>query len=149
MKARLAKFLVAAATFAFLVGGASAVLAANDHLKCYKAKEIAGPGKVQYSATLVSGIGLNTESGCVIKGPPKLVCAPVSKVGVSPTPPGGGPTSATHRFFCYKVKCPKGPDQTVGGADQFGSHVFTIKGPKQVCLPASPSGAFLDDASVF
>jgi hypothetical protein len=148
MNASLPKLVLAAAAAAFLLGGASPALAVNDHLKCYKAKEVAGPGKVQYSATLVSGIGLNSESGCVIKGPAKLVCAPVTKIGVTPSPPGGGPTGATHRFFCYKVKCPKGPDQTVGGSDQFGTHTFTVKAPKQVCLPASPTGAFLDASAL-
>ena len=148
MTKRLPKLLLAAAG-AFVLSGATGALAVNDHLKCYKAKETSGPGKVQYTATLVSGIGLNTEAGCTIKGPPKLVCAPVTKTGVSPTPPGGGPTGATHRFFCYKVKCPKGPDQNVGGTDQFGTHTFLIKGPKTLCLPASPSGAFLDDSSAF
>jgi len=139
--------LAAAVSLGVLTSGSA--LALDDHLKCYKAKEIAGPGKVQYSATLISGVGLNTEFGCLIKGPPKLVCAPVTKTGVSPIPPGGGPTATTTRFFCYKVKCPKGPVQNFGGTDQFGTHVFQLKSPKTLCLPASPSGAFLDDASAF
>ena len=58
-------------------------------------REIVGAGKVQYTATLVSGIGLNTEAGCAIRGPARLVCVPVSKTSVTPTPPGGGPTAGT------------------------------------------------------
>jgi hypothetical protein len=141
--------LLATATCASILLGGVTAFAAADHLKCYKAREIVGPGKVQYSATLVSGIGLNTQSGCSIRGPARLVCVPVSKTTVSPTPPGGGPTAATSRFFCYKLKCAPGPDQTVSGTDQFGGHTFTIRRAKTLCLPASPSGAFIDDASLF
>src|SRR2546426_664212 len=137
--------LALAVCLSLLTGGAAA-FAANEHLKCYKAREIVGAGKVQYTATLVSGIGLNTEAGCTIRGPARLVCVPVSKTSVTPTPPGGGPTSPTTRFFCYKLKCAPGPDQTVSGTDQFGGHTFTIRRPKTLCLPASPSGAFLDDS---
>jgi hypothetical protein len=145
---RIPRLLATVLCASLLVGGVPA-FAANDHLKCYKAREIVGPGKVQYTATLVSGIGLNTEPGCLIKGPARLVCTPVSKTSVSPTPPGGGPTATTRRFFCYKIKCAPGPDQTVSGTDQFGGHTYTIRRPKTLCLPASPSGAFIDDASLF
>jgi hypothetical protein len=151
MCVKRSKVLLVAAAGAYLLGGATSALAINDHLKCYKAKESSGPGKIQVTASLVSGTvpPLAAESGCVLKGPPKLVCAPVTKVGATPTPPGGGPTGATTKFLCYKVKCPKAADQTITGKDQFGTHTFTIKGPKVVCAPASPSGAFLDDSAVF
>ena len=148
MTMKVPKLLLAAAAFAYLFGSASTTIAAADHLKCYKAKEIAGPGKFQTTATLVSGAvpALATETGCIIKGPSKLVCSPVDKLG---PPPGGGPTGATTRFVCYKVKCPRLPDQNVTAKDQFGTHVFVVRSPKTLCAPASPSGAFLDAAPVF
>ena len=145
MTTKVRKLLLGVAACAYLLGSATPTMAVADHLKCYKAKEISGPGKFQTTATLVSGVGLATESGCIIKGPSKLVCSPVEKIG----PPAGGPTGATTRFICYKVKCPKLPDQNVVAVDQFGAHVFVIKGPKTLCAPASPSGAFLDDSSAF
>jgi len=129
--------LIASPVFAGAVG---------NHLKCYKAKETAGPGKFQATADLLSTVGLAPELGCTIKGPPKMFCGPVGKVNVAPTPPGGGPQNGTSKFVCYKVKCAKGAEQTATGKDQFGTHTFTLKTPKILCAPASPSGAFLDDA---
>ena len=41
---------------------------------------------------------------------------------------------------------PKGAEQTATGKDQFGTHTLTLKTPKILCAPASPSGAFVDDA---
>jgi hypothetical protein len=151
MTSRLPKLLLAAVACASL-GGAS-VATAGNHLKCYKAKETAGPGAFQVKADLVSNLNppLAKESGCVIKGPPELVCAPVDKQNVSPPPPGGGPTGNTTKFLCYKAKCRKLPDETITAKDQFGTHTFTLKGKaaKTLCAPASPSGAFLDASSVF
>jgi hypothetical protein len=136
MSARLRNLVLTAGACAYLLGfagGAHAVVA--DHLKCVKAK--AAEPKTQFS------IG---SLGCIIKGPAKLVCTPVIKSGVSPTPPGGGPTGATTKFVCYKAKCPKVP-ATVTAKDQFGTHVFQTSSAKTICAPASPSGAFLDSSA--
>ncbi|HZP41860.1 MAG TPA: hypothetical protein VFD84_10170 [Candidatus Binatia bacterium] len=126
--------------------GVDAVL--TDHLKCFKVKPAKGTPKSSFTiGTLASGIGLAAESGCVIKTPPAVVCAPVSKSGVEPTPPGGGPTpTAVGKFDCYKVKCPKSAPETITGTDQFGRFTVTTSRPQLLCAPAtsSPSGAFLD-----
>ncbi len=123
--------------------------ASADHLACYKAKEIGGPGRIQATADLVSGAvpPLATGTGCVIKGPPRLYCGPVTKANIAPPEPGGGPTQGTTKFLCYKVKCPKGAAQTASAKDQFGVHTVMLKAPRVLCAPASPSGAFLDDPS--
>jgi len=149
MRSRVPKLLLAAAAGGCLVAAASAALAIPNHLKCYKAREVAGPGKFTRSADLITSTSLASETGCFIRGPAKLVCAPVTKQNVSPPPPGGGPTAATHSFVCYKLKCPKLPDQSFTLKDQFGTHVFVIRTARTLCAPASPSGAFLDESSAF
>jgi hypothetical protein len=149
MSPRLPKLLLGAAAGAYLLGAAGSVLAAPDHLKCYKAREVAGPGKFTRTGDLLSSTSLANQTGCLIKGPAKLVCAPVTKTNVSPPAPGGGPTAAAKKFICYKLKCPKIPDQSLTLQDQFGTHTFTIRTAKTLCAPASPSGAFLDDSSAF
>ena len=149
MNLGLPKRLLALAAGACILGAASAAFALPDHLKCYKAREILGPGKFARTADLVSGTSLANETGCLIRGPAKLVCAPVTKQNVQPPAPGGGPTTATTKFVCYKMKCPKQTDQNLTIKDQFGTHVFVLKAAKTLCTPASPSGAFLDESSAF
>jgi hypothetical protein len=149
MRPKPSKLLLAGAAGACLLGVASGALGAADHLKCYKAKEVAGPGKFTRTATLLSSTTLVHETGCIIRGPSKLVCAPVTKTSVSPPAPGGGPTAAAKKFICYKLKCPKLPDQSLTLKDQFGTHIFTIRTAKTLCAPASPSGAFLDGPAAF
>jgi hypothetical protein len=134
------RFIVAVAC---LVGSVAPALPAADHLKCYKVREVTGPGRFETTRTLVSGVGLATETGCFVKGPARLLCSPVEE---TPRPPGG-PTGATTRFICYKLRCPRLPDENVVAKDQFGTHVFVTKGPRTLCTPASPSGAFLDPSS--
>jgi hypothetical protein len=140
------KRALATAVCAHLLASASTTMAAADHLKCYKAREVEGPGRLTATANLVSGIGLATENGCLIRGPSRLLCAPVEKLGL---PPGGGPTGATTKFVCYKLKCPKQALQNVTAKDQFGTHVFVLRFPTTFCAPASPSGAFLEASPVF
>jgi hypothetical protein len=145
--ARTLPGLVAAAIGCVGLAASSVVSAPlADHLQCYKAKETAGPGRIQATADLLSSIGLAPETGCLVKGPPTLFCGPVTKTNVTPPPPGGGPTGTVHKFLCYKIKCPTGANQVASGKDQFGVHTLTLKAPKILCAPASPSGAFLDQA---
>ncbi len=133
MRTRLRNLVLTVGTCAYLLGVAGAAHAIiADHLKCVKAKAI--EAKTTYTIASL---------GCTIKGPAKLVCFPVVKAGVSPTPPGGGPTGATTKFVCYKAKCPKAPG-TISAKDQFGNHLFQVSNAKTICAPASPSGAFLD-----
>lgn len=149
MSLKLPRVLLAGAAGAYLLGAASGALGAPDHLKCYKAKEVSGPGKFTRTGDLISSTTLANQTGCQIKGPAKLVCAPVTKTNVSPPAPGGGPTAAAKKYICYKLKCPKVPDQGLTLQDQFGTHSFVIKAAKTLCAPASPSGAFLDASSAF
>jgi hypothetical protein len=149
---KIPKLLTAVLTGACLLGAASLATAGN-HLKCYKGKDSTG-AKHRYSGgVLASNTGLNPESGCLISTPPKICCDAVDKIGFvdenSAPPPGGGPTGNTTKFCCYKVsKCTGGSTAFVA-KDQFGVHAFGVKKAALVCAPASPSGAFLDDSSMF
>ena len=117
----------------------------GQFLGCVKYKD---PGaKVNYS-TGITGPSPQTAWGlCTIKFPPKLACYTAVHGGITPTPPGGGPTTPVSGFFCYAVKC-KGKGTIVdAGKDELGSHsIVTGKpvAPTMFCAPASPSGAFLD-----
>lgn len=141
-----------AAHIAVFVGAltlsASSALAAFDHLACYKVRDT-GVAKHDFEGVIInSGSGLISRSGCVVRTPAKLCCDSVDKIGVPPQPGGGGPTSPTTRFCCCKVKCPKLPaSQFDNFQDQFGSRGVELKTMQLVCAPASPSGAFLDNAT--
>jgi hypothetical protein len=139
------RLLLAAAACACIIGAARPARA-GDHLNCYKAREIEGPGRLLRSADLASTLlpPLATAAGCLIKGPSKLVCAPVEKQNVNPPAPGGGPNGPTTVFVCYKVRCPRQLPQGLTVKDQFGTHHFVLDVPRILCAPASPSGAFLD-----
>jgi hypothetical protein len=131
---------------AFLVGAASLATAGN-HLKCYKGKDALGVKHKYSNGVLVSNTGLNPESGCIISTPPKICCDSVDKIGVPPQPGGGGPLAIASKFCCYKVKCPKGVTGNLPVQDQFGNRTLAVlKPPSLLCAPASPSGAFIDDA---
>jgi hypothetical protein len=88
--------------------------------------------------------GQQVESSCTVYVPAKFCCDNVSVSGVPPQPGGGGPTTAANRFCCYRVRCPRGPQQTLSMTDEFGPHNFQARRAKYLCAPASPSGAFLD-----
>src|SRR5690348_14724269 len=89
--------LIVVAAACGVLSGAARPAAAGDHLNCYKAREVEGPGRLFRSADLASSLlpPLMAEAHCLIKGPSKLVCAPVEKHNVSPPVPGGGPTGDT------------------------------------------------------
>jgi hypothetical protein len=122
---------------AHLLTGASPAGAQANHLKCYKIKDPAP--KATYMANLT---GLAPENGCLIKVPAKELCVASTKVGVSPTPPGGGPTGGTAgTFLCYKIKCPRGAVTGVALQDQFGTRAVTPSTAKLLCAPAGVAGA--------
>jgi len=73
--------------------GAGRASAVTDHLACYKIKDSAA--KAAYTAN-VSGLAVQT--GCTIKVPAALTCAPASKTNVTPAPPGGGGVGTPNRF---------------------------------------------------
>ena len=79
-----------------LLGGAASVLAAGDHLECYRMKDSAA--RTRYSADLN---GLAPEPGCVIKVPGQLLCVATTKTNVTPNPPGGGGNDPAGQFVCY------------------------------------------------
>jgi len=138
------RMLMAAAAFAYVVGGAGSANAAFDHLKCYKVKDSAA--KVTYTATVT---GLTTETGCQIKVPAQMCCVPAEKSNVTPPPPGGGGTGVPNTFCCYKLKCAKATLSPQSVSDQFGTRSVTPSTAKLLCAPSSPSGAFLDASTVF
>ncbi len=137
---------ITAAACSVLLWGAT-VATAGNHLACYKVKDSLAKTKFG-NVTLPSNTGRPTVSGCTIATGAKLCCDAVDKVGVPPQPNGGGPLSNTSKFCCYKAKCPKGSDQTITERDQFGTRPVVLSKSviKYICAPASPSGAFLDDA---
>jgi Matrixin len=112
---------------------------ANDHFKCYKAKD--PRPKASYTADLLAGVaGFTDELGCTIKLGGKYVCVQVTKQNVTPSPPGGGPGAGPGsgaKFIRYKLKCPKGALPPVGATDQFGSGTFTPGSAKTLLVPAS------------
>jgi hypothetical protein len=136
--------LLAATALAFVVGGASPVGAqVADHLKCYRVRDPIA--SVRYTANLQ---GLLPQPGCTVRARAAMLCVATTKTGVSPTPPGGGPStpSPAGKFLCYRVKCARQtlPNQTL--SDQFGGRTVTPRTTAMLCAPASPSGAFLDVA---
>ena len=103
-----------------------------------------GLTSVTYTANVA---GLFAEPGCRIKARAKFLCVATTKTGVTPTPPGGGPTTpgAAGKFLCYRMKCPphaQTPGQSLN--DQFGTRVGTAVVSQMLCAPASPSGAFVE-----
>jgi hypothetical protein len=143
MAMKVRKMLLAASGCAFLIGVALPA-AAGNHLACYKVKDVLAKQKFA-NVQLLSNTGGPSHTGCIVAVGAKTCCHAVDKIGVPPQVGGGGPTANTSKFCCYKVKCPKGPTGTISATDQFGSRTLSIsKPPKQLCAPASPSGAFLN-----
>ena len=138
MTMRVRTVLLAAAACAYVFIGAGPA-AAGDHLRCYKTRD--SLSKVKFTnVTTNSNTGLPSTLGCTVSVPSKMCCDAVDKIGVSPTPPGGGPAQNTTKFCCYKAKCPKATTDLVFTVkDQFGSRSVLSKraGTKFVCSPAS------------
>lgn len=104
----------------------------NDHVTCFAVKDSAPRAK--YQATLTTGAGSQT---CVVRTPAKFACVPTTKSNVTPTPPGGGPSSSSvsGAFLCYRVKCPKS-SVSENANDQFGNRVILLKASRFLCAPA-------------
>jgi hypothetical protein len=112
---------------------------ANDHFKCYKAKD-ARP-KATYTMDLLAGVaGFANELGCTVKLGAKRICVQVTKQNVVPPPAGGGPGAGPNggqKFISYKLKCPKGVLAPAGATDQFGAGAFTPGTAAALLVPAS------------
>jgi hypothetical protein len=108
-------------------------VAQTDHLQCFKIKDTAA--KTTYTADLSpSDPGFPVAVGCRLKVPARMLCIDVQKGNVAPPPPGAAVGAPTHKFLCYKVKCPKvTPAATL--QDQFGTHPVTVKSTSLLCAP--------------
>ena len=116
---------------------ASAASVANagvliNHFACHKIKDTLAKGTATRSKDEFTPSGELSQTGCVVKLPPKLACIPTFKDLSTPT----GVGFQSNPLLCYAVKCPK---QTFGPwalTDQFGSHNVTPNVPKILCAPA-------------
>jgi hypothetical protein len=135
---------VISAACGVLVWAASAT--AGNHIVCYKVKDVIPKNKFG-NVLLLSNTGFPTQTGCTVAAGAKYCCDAVDKIGVPPQPGGGGPVNTASKFCCYKVKCAKGVTGNLSVRDQFGTRTVAVaKPPSLLCAPASPSGAFLDNA---
>jgi hypothetical protein len=120
---------------AMVMGAAAQVFAqpASDHLTCYKVVDHALHAR--YRVTLSNAAG---TQNCAVRVPARLACLATGKSGVSPSPPGGGPTpGAASDVLCYQVKCPRPFPPNAQMQDQFGQRVVTFKGAQLLCAPAT------------
>ena len=131
------KFLVAAlVSGSLLLGAMPAAAVHQSHLKCYRGRyTLATRGR--FSGVTLTG--QEVEAGCIVFTPAKMCCDKVSATGIPPQPGGGGPTTATSRFCCYRVHCPdNGPGPSLSETDEFGSRNFNGTRPRYLCSPATP-----------
>ncbi|HYC57124.1 MAG TPA: hypothetical protein VEL28_19490 [Candidatus Binatia bacterium] len=120
-----------------VASAAGAGAAENDHLKCYKIKDV----KTFQSATADLD-ALRAEFGlenCSIKPAAKLVCVPVTKNltnldGGNPADVEGDPQ--TDNRLCYRIKCPKSEIAPTFFTDQFGSRQVRAVKAVRLCTPA-------------
>jgi putative metal-binding protein len=118
-----------------LSGSLAAAAPPADHLQCFKIRDTAT--KVPYTADVAPTDPNFPTSNCRVQVPAKLLCVDVVKSNVTPAPPGAPAGDATHKFLCYKAKCPKAtPTATL--QDQFGSHTVTVKSTGLLCAPVTP-----------
>jgi hypothetical protein len=104
-----------------------------DHVTCYKVKDRAR-GRFTMSVTNAGG----TQS-CTAKLPAKVACIESSVSGVTPAPPGGGPSpTEAGNFLCYTVKCARPSPPTFGMGDDFGgSRNVDFRKAQLVCTEAT------------
>jgi hypothetical protein len=133
MKARHASIAVLGA----LALAAPAFAQSLDHLACYKVKDSAR-GRF---TMVVTNAGVTQN--CTAKLPARMACLESSASGVSPTPPGGGPSSTdAGNFLCYTVKCARPFPPAFAMADDLGgSRNVNLRKAQIVCTEASRGGA--------
>ena len=104
----------------------------ENHLSCWAIKDSA-PAQ-RYQTTVVTPAGTET---CTLRTPARIACAASAVTGVTPTPPGGGPSGTTNgSFLCYPAKCSK-PTQSVNTEDEFGRRLIKFRLSRFVCSPAA------------
>ena len=108
----------------------------TDHLACYKAKDSAR-GRF---TMVVTNAGVTQN--CTAKLPARMACIESSVSGLSPTPPGGGPSSTdAGNFLCYIVKCARPSPPAFQMADDLGgSRSVDLRKGQLVCTEASRGG---------
>jgi len=107
-----------------------------DHLACYKVRD---PARGRFTM-VVSNAGVTQN--CTAKLPAKMACIESSASGITPTPPGGGPSSsAAGNFLCYTVKCARPSPPAFAMADELGgSRGVDLRKAQLVCTEASRGG---------
>jgi hypothetical protein len=117
-----------------------------DHLACFKVRDNRPPGFF----TMNVAVSLMGSASCRLKVPAKQMCLPATNTGVTPPPPPGGPhpgvdQSGQRGMLCYSAKCPLRVGESLAVHDELGIGVVTFRTPPKIlCIPTSPSGAFLD-----
>ncbi len=117
---------------ALLLAAPALAQTTSDQLSCYRVRDSAP--RARYSLTLTNAAGSAT---CRIKVPAVLACLETAKSGVSPVPPGGGPTGAVGSFLCYALKCGRSASASTTMQDQFGQRTVTLRGVTVLCAPAT------------
>jgi hypothetical protein len=104
-----------------------------DRLACYKVKDSAR-GRF---TMVVTNAGVTQN--CTAKLPARMACIESSASGVSPTPPGGGPSSTdAGNFLCYTVKCARPSPPAFAMADDLGgSRNVDLRKAQIICTEAS------------
>jgi hypothetical protein len=106
-----------------------------DHYECYRVRG-AGP-------TNAGAITMQDQFVTIGEKIMQLrqLCVPVDKNG-------GGITNPARTLMCYRTKYTgarfRGPATPVFVSNQFGSTTLQVSHGEELCVPSSPSGAFLD-----
>jgi hypothetical protein len=104
----------------------------ENHLSCWAIKDSAP--QQRYQTTVATPAGTET---CTVRTPARIACAASAVSGITPTPPGGGPTGTTNgSFLCYPAKCSK-PTANVNVEDEFGRRLIRFRVSRFVCSPAA------------
>jgi hypothetical protein len=113
----------------------------NDHIECFKTKEISYDAPAPYTMDLIAGVGgFTDETGCtIVIAKAKEICIQATKQNVTPAPPGGGPgpgSGSGETFVGYKLTCPATTPAQISVVDQFGSGTFTPSKSRTLLVPA-------------
>jgi hypothetical protein len=109
-----------------------------DHYECYRVSG-ADP-KNSSSITMQDQFVMAGERIMQLQ----QLCVPVDKNG-------GGITNPARKLMCYRTKYTgarfRGPGTPVFVNNQFGSATLQVSRGEELCVPSSPSGAFIDGSA--